>query len=276
MSNQALQGGDGERFAFGANWYRFLSVLNDERIEQAKCSLCKMLHVESLSGKTFLDVGSGSGLFSLAARSLGATVHSFDYDPLSVACTVELKRRYFPGDGWIIESGSVLNPEYLAKLGRFDVVYSWGVLHHTGSMWEAVENILPLVKDGGKLFLAIYNKQPLMSGYWTFVKRYYNRVGPVTKWFLNYAYFLAFSLAHFSLDVLQGKNPLDRYQGKGARGMTLYYDVVDWIGGWPFEVAKPEEIFRFVSERGFQLEDLVTCGGRHGCNEFVFRADTFG
>ena len=88
----------GERFEFGKNWGRFLAVLNDERISEAEASLKSMLKVEGLTGKSFLDIGSGSGLFSLAARRLGARVHSFDYDPQSVACTAELKRRYFEGD----------------------------------------------------------------------------------------------------------------------------------------------------------------------------------
>src|ERR1043165_6266518 len=118
------------RFQFGENWWRFLSVLNDERIAEAEKSLGEMLGVESLRGKSFLDIGSGSGLFSLAARRLGARVRSFDYDPQSVACAQELKRRYFADDAdWMIEQGSVLDPDYIRRLGQFDIVYSWGVLH---------------------------------------------------------------------------------------------------------------------------------------------------
>ena len=142
------------RFEFGDNWANFLSVLNEDRIEDAVKSLKTFLQVEDLQGKRFLDIGSGSGLFSLAARCLGASVTSFDYDPQSVACTEELKRRYFPDDGdWSIEQGSALDNAYLNSLGIFDVVYSWGVLHHTGAMWLGIEYAINRVAaDGGKVF----------------------------------------------------------------------------------------------------------------------------
>jgi 2-polyprenyl-6-hydroxyphenyl methylase/3-demethylubiquinone-9 3-methyltransferase len=229
-----------------------------------------VLNVDTLEGKSFLDVGSGSGLFSLAARMLGAKVYSFDYDPQSVACTTELKRRYFPGDDWVVMTGSVLDREYLSSLGQFDVVYSWGVLHHTGRMWEALGNIVPLVNSHGRLYIAIYNKQQFFSDYWVLVKKLYNKLDSFLKIALNYFFFAFYSIALFAVDLLRRRNPFFRYSGVNMRGMTLYYDVVDWIGGWPFEVASPEEIFVFFRDRNFRLVELVTCGGKHGCNEFVF------
>ena len=104
----------GSRFEFGKNWEQFLVILNEERIKLAEDSLLRLLDLETLDGKTFLDIGSGSGLFSLAARRLGATVHSFDFDPQSLACTAELKKRYYQDDSnWHVESGDILNLEYL-------------------------------------------------------------------------------------------------------------------------------------------------------------------
>lgn len=259
----------GERFEFGANWTRFLSGLNDLRIAEAKASLRRMLGVESLIGKTFCDVGSGSGLFSLAARMLGAKVHSFDYDPQSVACTRELQQRYFPGDkDWIVEEGSVLDTAYLSRLGQFDVVYSWGVLHHTGKMWEALGNVAPLVAgSGGRLCVAIYNDQGWISRYWAAVKRLYVGV-PLLRWPMLLAHAPYLFGLRWIVRALSGRLVLDR-------GMSLWHDTVDWIGGYPFEVARPEAVFRFFQDRGLRLYDLKTCAGRQGCNEFVFLRGPF-
>ena len=140
----------GRRFSFGRNWASFLKRLNEARIAEAEKNLIEFLGEKSLAGRSFLDVGSGSGLSSLAARRLGATVTSFDYDSQSVACTEELRRRYLPDDpSWIVEQGSVLDTEYLAGLGQFDIVYSWGVLHHTGGDVAGDGNLKPMVKTGG-------------------------------------------------------------------------------------------------------------------------------
>jgi 2-polyprenyl-6-hydroxyphenyl methylase/3-demethylubiquinone-9 3-methyltransferase len=259
------------RFRFGENWRRFLSVLNDERIAEAEKSLCEMLAVDSLRGKSFLDIGSGSGLFSLAARRLGARVHSFDYDPQSVACTEELRRRYFADDTeWSIERGSVLDTDYIKRLGQFDIVYSWGVLHHTGAMWRALENAQVPVAEGGRLFIAIYNDQEGRSRLWLRVKRFYcsSAVGRIIVLALFIPCFIIGGLAK---DLLRGRNPVRRYsEYKKSRGMSIVHDWIDWLGGYPFEVARPEEIFSFYRERGFTLDKLVTCGGGLGNNQFVF------
>src|SRR5690349_12253090 len=142
-SNFEQQVSKAERFEFGKNWTSFLNTVNESHVLKAEESLKQMLGLETLSGLSFLDAGCGSGLFSLAAVRLGARVHSFDFDPSSVACTRELKRRYAPNaDNWVVETGNVLEPEYLAGLGKFDIIYSWGVLHHTGNMHQALENVV--------------------------------------------------------------------------------------------------------------------------------------
>ena len=263
----------GKRFAFGNNWERFLSCISEETINEAVNSLMTMLEVTGLKGKTFIDIGSGSGLFSLAARKLGAKVHSFDYDETSVACTDELKRRYFPDDPtWVVEQGSVLDAQYIKSLGKFDIVYSWGVLHHTGEMWNALYNLVEAVAPNGKLFIALYNDQGRLSKYWLIVKKAYNAVPKTFK-----ALILLFCLIQLwgpaSLrDLVFGRPFKTWINYTKNRGMSPWRDVIDWVGGYPFEVSKPEEIFSFYKKKGFTLQKLTTCGGGHGCNEFVFQA----
>ena len=272
ITKHANEVSGGKRFEFGANWVRFLEILDDERIAQAEKSLCDMLSVNNLHGKSFLDIGSGSGLFSLAARRMGATVSSFDYDPKSVACTLELKRRYFPEDTqWVIEESSVLDKAHLSRIGKFDVVYSWGVLHHTGAMWEALENVVPLVNGGGKLFLAIYNDQGWASIIWKQIKKAYcNAPEPLRTGLLLLACMRLWGPTMIR-DTLRGRpGSTARNYGNNFRGMSPWRDVVDWVGGYPFEVAKPEEISNFYQDKGFLLGKLETCAGGLGCNQFVF------
>lgn len=269
-------------FAFGENWGRFLKTLNEQRIQAAEESLLRLLKRSHLKGCRFLDAGSGSGLFSLAAYRLGANVTSFDVDSNSVACAHELKRRYRQeGETeWQILQGSLLDTAFLNTLGEFDIVYCWGVAHHTGQMWVAIENLTTRPKAGGSFVLAIYNDQLYVSRAWRAIKRIYNRLPAV----LRPMYVLAIGAAEFCkrfgvtivaclLRLISLRNPvvpiLNWARESQARGMHGWYDLVDWVGGWPFEVARPEEVFRFVRDRGFVLEELSTSAG-HGCNEFAF------
>ena len=259
------------RFEFGKNWQSFISSLTEERVREAERSLADMLRTGSLAGVSFLDIGSGSGLFSLAARRLGARVVSFDYDPVSVACTLELKSRYFPGDlHWDVAEGSVLDREFLGSLGVFDIVYSWGVLHHTGELWKAMGNVQIPVRAGGVLFIAIYNDQGAASDLWAMTKRLYcsSVAGRVLVSAVMLPYF---ALRGVAAGLITAGSPFRHFtEYRTKRGMSVHHDWVDWLGGYPFEVARPEQVLRFYGDAGFVLTNMIATRGS-GCNQYVFR-----
>ena len=275
-ANHAEEVRSGKRFAFGKNWRSFLKQLTVPRIRMAEASLRDALGRDRLDDLTFLDIGSGSGLFSLAARRLGARVTSFDFDQNSVNCTALLRDRYFPGDSdWKVEQGSALDQSYLEQLGQFDIVYSWGVLHHTGDMWAALRKVTANVRVGGTLFISLYNDQGEATDRWEAIKRRYNS--------LPRGLSLAFAIGiiareegrelrrHLrrgtSGDWIRGWTEYDRLS---SRGMSRWHDWIDWIGGLPYERVRIEPVVDLLAKDGFQLKHLVDRSSGYGCNEFVF------
>jgi SAM-dependent methyltransferase len=252
------------RFPFGENWKNFLSVVNEERVLEATARLSEALG--DLRGRSFLDVGSGSGIHSLAAVRLGAShVYSFDYDRQSVACTQEIKKRFAPGANWHIEQGSVLDENYIRSLGKFDIVYSWGVLHHTGDMWKALDLVTVPVAE--ILMVAIYHDQGWKSRFWQSYKRAYNRHNRAVQKLMELA---VLGWAWGKPFVRHPKRTRARWKNYVRdRGMSPWYDVVDWAGGYPFEVAAPKQLVSFYEQRGFLLLHNEIRGGGN-CNDFVF------
>ncbi len=263
-----------QRFEFGKNWKSFLSALDEDRIAVAIESLQALLGRESLQGERFLDLGCGSGLFSLAAQRLGAEVISIDFDSDSVACARELQDRYGSSKPlWQILQGSVLDETLMQSLGQADVVYAWGVLHHTGALDRAIEIASRATKPGGLFCIAIYNDQGAASRRWLTIKRCYHRLPRLLRplWVVMIAvwYETKFAIARLA----KGKNPLpcaDWRAKRQDRGMSAWHDWVDWVGGLPFEVATPDKIESMLVEQGFNLERSKLIGKGWGCNEFVF------
>jgi 2-polyprenyl-3-methyl-5-hydroxy-6-metoxy-1,4-benzoquinol methylase len=263
-----------DAFAFGKNWQRYVDAyLNSERVEVARQSLVDLIE-QDLAGKTFVDLGAGSGLFSLCAHRAGAAnVVSVDVDPDSVAACRELRRREGNPSNWDVCEGSVLDADFLAMLPQGDVVYSWGVLHHTGDMYAAIRLAAGVVKPNGLFAIAIYNRATgrfLDSARWWRIKRFYNHSGRRVKHGLE-----ALMLAYWTATQLKARrNPVRVARDyKARRGMAMTTDLVDWVGGYPYEYATADEIVDFCrAECSLEaIKVLAVPSTATGNNQFVFR-----
>lgn len=259
------------RFAFGRNWSKFVR----KNFSQQRCDIAKKRILDFIDRRTlecfdFLDIGCGSGLHSLAAWQSGARgVHSFDYDRESVAATKILWQRAGSPSNWTVERGDVLDADYISSLGRWSLVYSWGVLHHTGSMWQAVENAQSTVAHNGLLYMALYSSDASSQAspqFWLDTKRRYNQSSFLQKERMVWWY-----VWNFMLDKKMRNTPqlIKRvFQHKLQRGMDLFTDIRDWLGGWPMEYAGDQETVDFLEQRlGFSLLNIAT---GQACSEFLF------
>ena len=263
------------KFEFGKNWKNFSKKINNEKIKFAKNSLKRLLLLDDLKNKTFFDIGCGSGLMSLAATQMGAKILAVDSDAKAVETTkLVLRAKSKKNSKWLVKYESILNENYLKTLNKFDVVYAWGVLHHTGKMWKAIDLASQKVKENGLFAISIYNDQGGASKRWKIVKKIYVLSPKIIRLILIFFFFLFFEIRSFLIKTFRFQNYFTFKDWKNKnqdRGMSYFTDLTDWIGGYPFEYAKPEEIFNFLKKRGFVLLNLKTCAGGHGCNEFLFK-----
>lgn len=250
-------------FDFGSNWQAFSEQHVDaRRLKLAVRSLQSLLQRDSLQGRSFLDVGCGSGLFSLAASHLGAAkVVGIDINPRCIVVSEQNRERLGNKAPVVFQEASALSQESLQALGQFDIVYAWGSLHHTGRMRKAIRNVAQCVSPGGTLVLAIYNKH-WTSPAWTGIKWLYNQLPGVGRRLMT---MLFAGIIYVAKLLVTRRNPLDK-----ERGMDFWYDVVDWIGGYPYEYATAHELEVFMNAQGFTMRRCVTAQVPTGCNELVF------
>jgi SAM-dependent methyltransferase len=258
-------------FAFGKNWASYARLVTEEQIQEAVRGLQRLVG-DDLSGQRFLDIGCGSGLHSLAAIRLGAReVVCIDIDPDSVATTRATLAAHAPDQKWQAHECSIFDVDALA-LGSFDLVYSWGVLHHTGDMNRALRTASALVAPGGRFALALYRKTR-MCGFWKAEKRWYAGASPLGQAVARGLFLGVFRLT-YAVTRQSFRDYVSSY--KSSRGMDFRHDIHDWLGGWPYESIAPEETQALMAGCGLELIadhalhriKLGLLGS--GCDEYVF------
>ncbi len=253
-----------ERFAFGRNWLSFNDSVSQRNIVSAMNDICAWLDPRSAEGLRVLDVGSGSGLHSLAFHRLGAaSVTSFDYDLQSVEATEGLWKAEGSPATWSVTQGSALDSALMSSLGTFDLVYSWGVLHHTGDMWRALVNVAALVRPGGWLWIALYTHGPHFDAHLR-TKRSFHSAGRLKKELMVRRFLLRHRIAEIvrAPSTLLHRPPLDR-------GMNRRHDAMDWLGGLPYEVASADDIVRFGSKHDLVLR-RISSKPEGSCSSYLF------
>jgi SAM-dependent methyltransferase len=262
-----------DRFKFGENWQQFVSgSFNEERLETSRQWMLDFLGYSTLDGKSFLDIGCGSGMHSLAAvRSGCRDLFSFDYDTDSVGCTEQLRKQAGEPAYWSVQRGSVLDEAFMTSLPQFDIVYSWGVLHHTGDQWRAIEQAQARVKPGGLLYIALYTSEMFprwKAPFWLRIKKFYNSAPELVRTLLVWAY----AFFHSVQMLMRGTNPFRYIRGYSrSRGMNYFVDIRDWLGGWPMEFSSVNDVVQFLCrQHSFVLTNLKF---GEACTEYLFRRE---
>ena len=260
-------------YSFGKNWLRYSKLIENTNLDSVTLDLARLLQLSNLSNKTVLDVGCGSGIHDVGFYRLGCrNLTAIDYDLDSITATIQTLRKFCPNANYKIHQGDILS-ENSKLLGKFDIVYSWGVLHHTGNLVEAIYRTADLVSADGLLALAVYRKT-LMCRFWKIEKRIYSKLPKIFQVFFEIIYISLFSIGLLISKKITIFSYIKSYSSK--RGMNFFADVRDWLGGYPYESISPQDLRKLLSELGFSPVYSLEGSSRigifgSGCDEFLFQ-----
>lgn len=221
------------------------------------------LFPDGVEGKRVLDGGSGSGMVSLGFAALGADVTGVDITPKCVengirrAESLGLSCRFLEGDLTRLDLGET-----------FDIVYSWGVIHHSADARAAFRCLANHLSPDGEMVLAVYLKTRL-SGFWNFTRRFY-RGSPAP---LQTAFRRTGSVFLNGVDVVKGRLAgRPRYMMRGTRNEEL---INDWFGVPQRTFHTYDEVFGWFREAGLEPHLWNEATGRfRSTSNFVVRSLT--
>jgi len=257
-----------KKFSFGKNWQNFNKNITNKNINNSIKYFKNFTKFVNLKNKTFIDVGCGSGINSLLAIKLNAKkVLSIDIDENSVSACKLLRKKYkISNKNWIIKQVSILDTSKIKKLGKFDFIYSWGVLHHTGDMNKAFDNLFLLAKKKSYIYVSIYNKY-LTSNTWKIIKYFYassnNFIKKIMEKIYITIYYIGLNLNKYSIKEYKKSFVL-------KRGMSFRHDIIDWLGGYPYEYLSFEDLSAIFFKKGYSILSFKKSNGV-GCNEIFVK-----
>jgi ubiquinone/menaquinone biosynthesis C-methylase UbiE len=242
---------------------RFYDVVWTEYIPEYEASEnhWKMFYTpDEVKGKSVLDAGCGTGIFSIIFANNGAArVKGIDISEGSLETGRSLKEKFGLENIEFVKEDMLRLP---FKDEEFDIVWAWGTVHHTTDPLAAITELMRVLKRGGSLFLAVYKRTRL-----TFIHEIIRRTlvrTPRRMWtFLSkvMAFFLAPVVFFF------------KKREKSRKGEKLEELILDWYFVPIRHYYRPKEIQTFLEDRGFVIEKHLAASGRFdSSSNFIFKA----
>ncbi len=219
------------------------------------------LFPEGVKCKRVLDGGSGSGMISVAFAVMGADVTGVDVTPKCVenGC----KNADLFGVQCRFLKRNLLSLDLCGE--TFDIIYNWGVLHHTQDARKSFTNLAKHLKPGGEMIVAVYLKT-VLSGFWNFLRIFYQESPQVFKTlFLNTGSIFLNGVDYFN-NLFFNK---ERYMMRGTNNKEI---LNDWFGV-PYRTFHTyEEVFEWFRENGLEYQLVNSATGRFkSTSNFVVR-----
>ncbi len=215
---------------------------------------------EEVKGKTVLDAGCGTGVFSIIfARNGAAKVTGIDISPGSLGTARGLKEKFGLANAEF-QQQDMLHLSF--RDASFDIVWAWGTVHHTTDPLGAITELIRVLKPGGSLFLAIY-KQTSVTWIHEIIRKTMIRT---PRWSWNV-------LAKAGAFMLTPVVFLFKRRQKSRKGEKLSELILDWYFVPIRHYYTPEEIRVFLERKKFRIEKYLAHSGRfNSSSNFIYKA----